>query len=264
MNGVTVTYYSASDETVIQVVGTPTVNAGSDQVIVNPINSVDLDGTVSGGSSTVEQVQLGRVQLHLVMRPPSIRPRRSPPMVRTFCVLQATQSGKTGTDYATIRYYETAQVGNVAPVVNAGADQSVSIPDGATLDGTVTDDGLPNPPGYPTTLWTKQTGPGIVTFDDPLAVDTTASFSEAGTYVLRLTAHDGEFMTYDELVVAVAGEGDPNVPPEPNIPPAPPIANWYRIALHIHSNNSDGAEEPNRMLTNYRSQWVQCCSNDRP
>ena len=64
--------------------------------------------------------------------------------------LQSTQSGKTGYDYVTIKYYETMQVGNAAPVVNAGADQSVSILDGATLDGTVTDDGLPNPPGQPT------------------------------------------------------------------------------------------------------------------
>ena len=76
---------------------------------------------------------------------------------------------------------------------------------------------------------------------------------EAGTYVLRLTADDGELMSYDELVVAVAGEGEPNEPPEPNIPPAPPIADWYRVALHIHSTNSDGAEAPNRMLTNYRN-----------
>ena len=70
--------------------------------------------------------------------------------------------------------------------------------------------------------------------------------------MLRLTADDGEFMSYDEVVVAVAGEGEPNEPPEPNIPPAPPIAGWYRVANHIHSTNSDGAEEPNRMLTNYR------------
>ena len=51
VNGVTVTYYASSDETVVQVVGTPTVSAGPDQVIVNPINSVDLDGSASGGST---------------------------------------------------------------------------------------------------------------------------------------------------------------------------------------------------------------------
>ena len=34
-------------------------------------------------------------------------------------------------------------------------------------------------------------GPGTVTFGNANAVDTTASFSAAGTYVLRLTANDG-------------------------------------------------------------------------
>ena len=65
-----------------------------------------------------------------------------------------------------------------------------------------------------------------------------------------------ELMSYDELIVAVTGSIDPNDPNEPNepvIPPAPPVSQWYRVALHIHSTNSDGAETPDRMLTNYRN-----------
>ena len=42
-----------------------------------------------------------------------------------------------------------------------------------------------------TTAWSLVSGPGTVTFADPNAVDTTASFSGTGTYVLRLTANDG-------------------------------------------------------------------------
>ncbi|MGH3064808.1 MAG: SdiA-regulated domain-containing protein, partial [Gaiellaceae bacterium] len=40
---------------------------------------------------------------------------------------------------------------NNPPVVNAGPDQTVTITAGANLDGTVADDGLPNPPGAVTT-----------------------------------------------------------------------------------------------------------------
>jgi hypothetical protein len=40
---------------------------------------------------------------------------------------------------------------NSAPVVDAGLDQTITLPAAATLDGTVTDDGLPNPPGAVTT-----------------------------------------------------------------------------------------------------------------
>ena len=96
---------------------------------------------------------------------------------------------------------------NQAPLVNAGADQTVVLPAGASLDGTVTDDGRPNPPGAVTTTWEKVSGFGTVTFGNPNAVDTTASFSVDGTYVLRLTASDGQSTTADDVTVLVRPEG---------------------------------------------------------
>ena len=95
--------------------------------------------------------------------------------------------------------------GNNAPVVNAGQDQAdYTLPASANLDGTVSDDGNPNPPGAVTTTWTKQSGPGNVTFGNANAVDTTASFSAAGVYVLRLTANDSELQSYDEVTITVS------------------------------------------------------------
>ncbi len=100
---------------------------------------------------------------------------------------------------------------NRAPVVRAGPDQSTVLPDAASLDGTVTDDGLPDPPGAVTTSWSLASGPGPVTFGDPSAVDTTVTFSAAGTYVLRLTAGDGEATVVDDVTVQVAAVGADNV-----------------------------------------------------
>src|SRR6266536_981283 len=97
--------------------------------------------------------------------------------------------------------------GNIPPTVDAGADQAVTLPNAATLDGTVADDGLPNPPGTTSVTWADVAGPSTVTFANPTAVDTTASFPIAGTYVLRLTATDGEYQTFDELTVTVTGTG---------------------------------------------------------
>jgi uncharacterized protein YjiK len=97
--------------------------------------------------------------------------------------------------------------GNQAPVVSAGYDQTVTLPNAAALDGTVNDDGLPDPPGAVTTLWTQVGGPGTVSFGDASAVDTSASFSVAGTYVLRLTADDGELTASDEVTVTVVEGG---------------------------------------------------------
>jgi hypothetical protein len=93
--------------------------------------------------------------------------------------------------------------GNTAPVVSAGPDQAITLPSNASLDGTVSDDGLPNPPGAVTTTWSQVSGPGTVTFGDANAVDTTASFSTDGVYTLRLTADDGALSASDEVIVTV-------------------------------------------------------------
>jgi hypothetical protein len=47
-------------------------------------------------------------------------------------------------------------------------------------------------------------GPGTVTFSAPTAATTTASFSAAGTYVLRLSASDGALSTSDDVAVTVS------------------------------------------------------------
>jgi uncharacterized protein YjiK len=92
---------------------------------------------------------------------------------------------------------------NAPPTVNAGSDQTITLPNRATLDGTVSDDGLPNPPGTLTTAWSKVSGPGTVTFDNASAVDTTANFSAAGVYTLRLTASDGALSASDDVIITV-------------------------------------------------------------
>jgi len=98
-------------------------------------------------------------------------------------------------------------VANQPPGVDAGPDQAVTLPAAASLDGTVTDDGMPRPPGAVATTWDLVSGPGAVTFANRNAVDTTASFSGTGTYVLRLTANDGEFVASDNVTVTVNGAG---------------------------------------------------------
>jgi hypothetical protein len=95
---------------------------------------------------------------------------------------------------------------NQSPLVNAGPDQIITLPANVTLNGTVSDDGLPIPPGLLSFGWTKFSGPGTVTFANANALSTTASFSTNGTYVLRLTGGDGEFSASDDVVVTVNGQ----------------------------------------------------------
>ena len=92
---------------------------------------------------------------------------------------------------------------NQAPTVNAGVDQTVTLPDNASLVGSTSDDGLPNPPASVTVTWSQVSGPGTTTFANPSALSTTASFTAAGVYVLRLTASDSVLSATDDIQITV-------------------------------------------------------------
>ncbi|HKY31063.1 MAG TPA: galactose oxidase-like domain-containing protein [Candidatus Polarisedimenticolia bacterium] len=118
--------------------------------------------------------------------------------------------------------------GNRRPVVDAGLSQTTVYPGGASLNGSVSDDGLPNPPGIVQTQWTRENGPGTVVFDNPQAVDTTATFSEPGSYVLRLTANDGEMTGTDTTSVLVNEPG----------------AGGYPVEVRVSGGSDDAEEDP--------------------
>jgi len=95
---------------------------------------------------------------------------------------------------------------NTAPVVDAGPNQFVTLPASTSLAGAVSDDGLPTG-GTLTAVWSVASGPGTVSFTDANAATTSASFSAAGEYVLRLTAGDGELSASDTVTVSVIAAG---------------------------------------------------------
>jgi DUF1680 family protein len=62
----------------------------------------------------------------------------------------------------------------------------------------------PEPPGpAPTVTWSRESGPGTVTFADPKAPVTTATFSAPGAYVLKLTVDNGQSTVISTLNVTV-------------------------------------------------------------
>jgi hypothetical protein len=107
-----------------------------------------------------------------------------------------------------LNYIEIAVVlnDNKPPAVEAGPDETITLPvDTITLEGQVTDDGKPL--GSPLQIsWVKESGPGVVTFGDPYSAQTTAIFAACGTYVLKLSASDGDTSAADTLTVNVMGQ----------------------------------------------------------
>ncbi|HET7217959.1 MAG TPA: LamG-like jellyroll fold domain-containing protein, partial [Vicinamibacterales bacterium] len=121
--------------------------------------------------------------------------------------LTASDGEVTASDVVTVTVNPSGPV-NQAPVVDAGVDQAITLPSPVTLVGSVSDDGLPGTDV--TTTWSKISGPGTVTFADPTATSTTATFSADGSYVLQLSASDGALTSSDTLTVTVTTAASSN------------------------------------------------------
>lgn len=93
---------------------------------------------------------------------------------------------------------------NTPPVVDAGPDQEITLPASAALNGTASDDGLPNTPHSISYEWSTVSGPGSVNFTSTTNKTTFAGFSAPGVYVLRLTASDSQLSASDEIQITVA------------------------------------------------------------
>ena len=190
----------------------PVVNAGSNQTITLPA-AASLSGTVtddglpnppatvtvtwskSSGPGTVTFAN------------PAAKATTATFSTAGSYVLKLTASDSALSASATVTITVNAAPVNQAPVVNAGSNQTITLPAAASLSGTVTDDGLPSPPATVTVTWSKTSGPGTVTFANPAAKATTATFSAAGTYVLKLTASDSALTASASTTITVNAAG---------------------------------------------------------
>lgn len=102
---------------------------------------------------------------------------------------------------------------NVSPNVNAGADTTGRAGQSVSLSGSVSDDGLPNPPGATTVQWTSVSGPATPSISDADSLSTSVMFPSAGLYVLRLTANDGALSGVDDVAVDVDAASPTNFAP---------------------------------------------------
>ncbi|HKQ14974.1 MAG TPA: serine hydrolase [Steroidobacteraceae bacterium] len=89
---------------------------------------------------------------------------------------------------------------NTAPSVNAGADQTATLPNATvSLSGSATDDG---PASSLTYQWSASPATGV-TFSAATAAATNATFTTAGAYTLTLTVGDGTLTGTDTVAVTV-------------------------------------------------------------
>jgi surface protein len=93
---------------------------------------------------------------------------------------------------------------NQPPVVNAGTDVTVTLPDTVTLKATTTDDGYPEVPEGITYVWSfGGWAAGPVQFSPQRSQSVTLTFTTPGRYVFRCAVCDGHLTAEDDVVVTV-------------------------------------------------------------
>jgi DUF1680 family protein len=106
--------------------------------------------------------------------------------------LEIDSDGRLSTGILAWKVDDSGRSPEFPPAVAAGGDRTVVLGGRTYLAGRV--QYLKAPPNGGVVCWSKQTGPGEVTFADATAITTTATFSAPGDYVLKLTASAGDNM----------------------------------------------------------------------
>ena len=182
----------------------PVVNAGVDQAVTLPaaatLTGSYTDDGLSGFPVTTPWTKTSGPGTVTFGNAAALTTTASFSAAGTYVLTLTANDGLlSGSDDITIT---TSGVVNLAPVVNAGSNQTITLPTNVvTLTGSFTDDGIPGI-GV-TTQWSKVSGPGTVTFGNAAALSTTATFSVQGSYVLQLAANDGLLIGTGTVTITV-------------------------------------------------------------
>lgn len=207
----------------------PIANAGLDKAITFPHTAVTLDGTASDdGLPNPPGAVTSSWSVVSGPGPVIFGNANAASTTVTFLVdgtymfrLVVSDSVLSHQDDVMVTVSPEPVPTNTSPVSNAGGDQNITLPSNSvTLNGSATDDGLPNVPGTLSLNWSVVSGPDVVTFGNGNAANTTVQFSVDGTYTLRFTASDGGLTGTDDVIVTV--HPAPSVPqpaPNPGTPP---------------------------------------------
>lgn len=92
---------------------------------------------------------------------------------------------------------------NQAPTISLSPTFNLAIfAPSLSIHAEVTDDNLPTTDA-PSIVWSSISGPGSVTFSDPNNETTGVTFSDIGTYTVRLTASDGTLSSFADTTISV-------------------------------------------------------------
>ena len=192
----------------------PVANAGQDQVITLPTNSVNLNGTATDPDGTISSVIWSKVSgpaQHNITNANTLQTSITGLVQGTYAFrLQVTDNNGASDDDTLMVIVNPAP--NEAPIVNAGSDVTITLPtNSVTLIGNATDaDGT-----IASFQWTKISGPSQGTIVSASQPQTSVNNLVQGIYQFELSATDNRGATGRDTVTVTVNTA-PNVPPTAN------------------------------------------------
>ena len=227
----------------------PTANAGSNQTITLPANSVLVKGTATDSDGTIAMVQWSQVS------GPSTASITSPLQSQTTITalvkgtytfqFKATDNAG-GTATSTMQVVVNPQA-NIAPTANAGSNQVINLPiNSTTLTGSGTD-----PDGTIASYqWTVVSGPAGSVLSNPATAQTQISNLVAGSYVAQLKVTDNSGAFGIATVQITVNPASPHI----NVPPTVNAGSDQSITLPTNTVSLNGtASDPDGSIASY--QW---------
>lgn len=252
---------TATDEAVVTVNAAPpppnvlpTANAGSNTTITLPTNSTTLNGTGSTDSDgTIISYSWSKISgpaTYTLSNATSATANLSNLVQGTYVFQLTVTDNRGGTGVASVTI-TVNQAPNVAPVANAGSNQTITLPtNSVTLSGAGSTD---SDGSIVTYAWAKVAGPATGTINNPGSVTTNFSGLVAGTYTVQLTVTDNRGGTNSATVQVTV---NPAVVP-PNLPPVANAGSNQSITLPTNSVSVSGSAstDPDGTIASY--QWAK-------
>ena len=211
----------ATDKDTMQVIVTstpnaaPTANAGPDQVIILPTNSITLSGSgndTDGSITAYLWTKIAGPAAGTITNPASASGTVTGLVagVYRFELRVTDNNGAFGRDTMQVTVNNAS---NIPPIANAGANQTITLPvNTVTLSGLGVD-----PDGSITAYqWTKITGPAAGTITNPTTSSTTVTGLVQGVYQFELRVTDNSGATGRDTVQINVNPAASNIPPVAN------------------------------------------------
>ena len=212
----------------------PTADAGPDQGVTLPTNSITLSGTGNdpdGGTVTYSWTQESGPGTATLSgeTTASLTADGLTAGSYVFRLTVTDDEGESSFDEVTVTVNE--EENKQPPTADAGADQNITLPvNRVALNGSGNDpDG-----GIVIYAWTQESGPNTATMSGQPTANLTASNLAAGSYVFRLTVTDDENETgFDEAILIVQEDPNNKIKLYPN-----PVTGKFSLYLSIESEET--------------------------